>query len=176
MKEKIVVLGNGNDWCEKSLNDFKKLENVKVINSKYLCNLNKLTNILAKIHFSHKINEIINLPFKSLWFKKIRNNISDNNDENIIIIIYDRSIFANNVKFLKYLRKSFVNCKLVYLFTNIVKISGASDNKFVDKLNDYYDIVYAFDPSDAPKYNFNYTYRTAIWWSLRSRSQGNWKP
>lgn len=157
MEEKIVFLGNGQEWCEKSLSDFKEFKNVKVINYKYLCNLNKILNFFAKIHFSYKVNSVINLPFKSLWFKKIINEINEKKEEDIIIIIYDRSLFANNIKFIKYLRKNFSRCKLVYMFTNIVKISGASDNDFVSKLNEMYDLVYAFDPADAKKYNFCYS-------------------
>lgn len=153
----IVILGNGNDWCEKSLNDFSYMNNVKIINSKYLCEIKGITKYLAKIHFSYRINKIIKLPFKFLWFKKIKNNISRTNIEDLIIIIYDRSLFANNVKFLNYLRKEFKNCKLVYMFTNIVNISGAGDNNFVYRLNEFYDVVYAFDPADAKKYNFKYS-------------------
>lgn len=157
MKEKIVFLGNGQDWCLKSLNDFKQYENVEINNFKYLSDLNRVLNLFAKIHFSHKLNRIINLPFKSLWFKKIADGINAEYNDDIIIIIYDRSLFANNIKFIKYLRKRFPKCKLVYMFTNIVKISGANDNGFVSMLNEMYDIVYAFDPSDAKKYNFHYS-------------------
>lgn len=157
MKEKIVILGNGQDWCEKSLTDFKKMENVKIINSKYLCNFNKILSYFIRIHFSYKLNKIVKLPFKSIWFKSIIKNIGETNDENIIFIIYDRSFLANSEEFLRYLRKKYKNCKLVYMFTNIVNISGAGDKKFVSKLNQYYDIVYAFDPEDAKKYNFRYS-------------------
>ena len=157
MKEKVVILGNGQDWCLRSLSGFEQFENVKIINSKYACNLKGLLKSIAKIHFSYKLNKIINLPFKSLWFKKILKDINIEGDKRLIIIIYDRNLMANNEKFIKYLRKKIPNCKLVYMFTNIVKISGASDNNFVLKLNDNYDIVYAFDPNDAKRYNFYYS-------------------
>jgi len=157
MKEKIVILGNGEDWCEKSLTDLKKIENVKIINRKYLYNFNKFLCSLIKIHFSYKLNKIINLPFKSIWIKKVLEAIGEENNQNIIFIIYDRSFLSNNKKFLECLRKKYPNCKLVYMFTNIVKISGAGDNHFVSKLNQYYDVVYAFDPEDAKKYNFKYS-------------------
>ena len=157
MKEKIVVLGNGQDWCEKSLTDLKKMKNVKILNSKYLYDFNKVSSFFIRIHFSYKLNKIVNLPFKSIWFKKVIKSIGEKNKENIIFIIYDRSFLSNNKKFLKQLRKTYVNCKLVYMFTNIVKISGATDNDFLLKLNQYYDMVYAFDPEDAKKYNFKYS-------------------
>lgn len=156
MNETIVVLGNGQDWCEKSLTDLKKRENVKIINSKYLCNLNKLEKLFARIHFSYKLNKIVKLPFKSIWFKKVMKNIGKIDNKNIIFIIYDRSFLCNDEKFLKELRKEYKNCKLVYMFTNIAKITAANDNNFLEKLNDYYDVVYAFDKLDAEKYNFKY--------------------
>ena len=128
MKNKIVVLGNGQDWCEKSLTDLRKMENTKIINSKYLCDFNKILSFIIKIHFSYKLNKIINLPFKSIWVNSVLKNIDEKNSENIIFIIYDRSFLSNNEKFLKKLRKKYINCKLVYMFTNIVNISGANDN------------------------------------------------
>ena len=157
MERKIIVLGNGQDWCEKSLTDLKKMKNVKIINNKYIYNFNKISSFFIRIHFSYKLNKKIDLPFKSIWIKKVLKSINYKSDEDIIFIIYDRSFLSNNKKFLESLRKKYKNCKLVYMFTNIINISGASDNNFVLKLNKYYDVVYAFDPKDAKKYNFKYS-------------------
>lgn len=157
MKEKIIVLGNGEEWCEKSLKDFLQFDNVKINNCKYLKKLNSFTKILAKIHFSYKINKKINLPLKKLWYNKIIEYVEAKKDEKVIFIVYDRNGFANDLKFIKYLRNNFKNCKLVYMFSNIVEKSGAIENNFVSKLNEYYDVVYAFDKEDSKKYNFKYS-------------------
>lgn len=157
MKQKIIILGNGQDWCEKSLKDFEKMDNVKINNYKYLSKLNPFLKFIARIQFAPKINKIIEIPFKSLWYKNIEKIVDAKENEQVIFIIYDRNAFANNEKFLKYLRKQFNNCKLVYMFTNIINITGAMTNGFVSKLNQYYDVVYAFDPVDAKKYNFRYS-------------------
>lgn len=157
MKEKIIILGNGEDWCEKSLSDFKNMDNVKFNNYKYLRKTNAFTKIFARIHFSYKLNKIFNLPFKKIWYNKLVEYVNAENNEMVIFIIYDRNVFANNIKFIKYLRSNFKNCKLVYMFTNIVDKSGAIENNFIQKLNDYYDIVYAFDMEDSKKYNFKYS-------------------
>lgn len=155
--KKIVVLGNGTDWCEKSLSDLKKNRNVKLINGALPCNMRSVEGILAKIHFSLKINRILNLPFKNIWFKEFSKNICEDRNAELILIIYDRNRLANYIPFLQFIREYYTNCKLVYMFTNVVRISGASDNNFVEELNEFYDVVYAFDPSDALRYNFKYS-------------------
>lgn len=157
MKENIIILGNGEDWCEKSLTDFEKFNNIKINNNKYFRKVNSLTKLFAKIHFSYKLNKIFNLPFKKIWYNKIIEYTNAKKDEDVIFIIYDRNVFANNIKFIKYLRRNLPNVKLAYMFTNIVEKSGAIENNFVQKLNEYYDVVYAFDIEDAKKYNFKYS-------------------
>lgn len=156
MERKIVILGNATDWCQKSLNDINKYDNIKLLNSNYLCDLNKIQQFLIKIQFSYKLNHIFNVPLKRIWFKKVRKNISLDKNDNLLIIVYDRSFLSQNEKFIKYLRNYYKDCKIVYLFTNIVKYSGAKEYNFVEKLNKVYDLVYAFDYEDAKKYNFKY--------------------
>lgn len=156
MNENIVVLGSGADWCGYITKDFEKNKNSKVINSEFPSSTNRIINFFIRMHFSPKINKLINLPLKRLWFKYFAKNMNIDKKKKIIIIIYDRNRLANNEQFLIYLKKYYSNCKLIYIFTNIVKISGACDNDFINKLNYYYDLVYAFDPSDSPKYNFKY--------------------
>ncbi len=157
MKSKVVILGNSTDWCEKSLKDLLENENAKLLNSKYLCNLKFIQTQMIRIHFSYKINRFIKIPFKRIWFKKLAENISKEKDSDILLIVYDRSFLSLNEQFINYLRKRFTKIKIVYLFTNIVKYSGAQEFNFVEKLNRVYDLVYAFDPDDAIKYNFQYS-------------------
>ena len=42
------------------------------------------------------------------------------------------------------------------MFTNVARISGASDHNLLDELTFTYDIVFAFDKLDSKKYGFNY--------------------
>jgi hypothetical protein len=97
------------------------------------------------------------LPLKKIWFSHFANSISNEKKEPILLVIYDRNKLANNIDFLDYLRNKFENIKLVYMFTNVARISGASANDFLDKLKDYYDVVYAFDPIDSTNYGFKYS-------------------
>ena len=155
--EKIVVLGNGSDWCDISLTDLHHQENCLILNDDLPCSTKSILGRLAWIHYSRKINKIIKLPLKNMWFPYFAKYIAAKCDDKLYIIIYDRHRLANNEAFLVYIKKRYTNVKLIYVFTNIVSISGAKENKFIEKLNDYYDVVYAFDPSDVPRYQFKYS-------------------
>ncbi len=157
MANRLFILGNGVDWCEKSLQGIKEHENIYLLNKKIPVEGN-IKNKLAKLYFSYKINSKIQLPFKSFWYKDIKKYIKKNiNDgDELCVLIYDHITFGGEVSFSKYLRKEFKNIKLVYIFTNIVNYTAAMEKKYLDKLNDWYDVVYAFDLEDSKKYNFKY--------------------
>lgn len=153
---KVVVLGNESDWLNYCLKDFDKYENVKTFNNRFPCD-GKILSLLLKVHYSEKIRKYVNLPFKGIWFKLFSNNISDDPNKNLVIVVYDRNRLGNNADFLRCLRTRYKRISLVYMFTNVVRISGAMENGFVEKLSDFYDIVYAFDPKDSTKYGFQYS-------------------
>lgn len=158
MAKKLFILGNGVDWCEKSLQGMLKHKNVYLVNKKIPV-YGKIKTRIAKIYFSYKINSKFKLPFKTFWYKDMKKNIKENvsiNDE-ICVLIYDHNVFGGEKTFLKYLKKHFKNIKLAYIFTNIVNYTAAKEKKYLDKLNSWYDIVFAFDPKDAEKYNFEYS-------------------
>lgn len=150
---KNVILGNGEEWCKLCLSEILDKENVSLCNSLFPVK-RKISQKIAKLYF--RINKIIKLPFKKLWYSKFCKNLRLNEKDNFNLIIYDWNRLGNDIKFLDYVKKHFPNVKLAYVFTNIVKITGAATNKFVDKLNLYYDTVFAFDETDAKKYNFFY--------------------
>ena len=150
--KKYVVLGNENDWLDIMMSDFKNRYNAKILNNKVPYHQSGFIYFLMNIHFIKKIN----LPFKSIWYCRICKYICDDKDAELVVLIYDWNRFANNEKFLKYLKKHFKNIKLVYMFTNIVKKSYAYENNFVEKLPYYYDLIYTYDINDSKKYNYCY--------------------
>lgn len=149
---KFVVFGNGTEWLRYSLNDFAALE-YKLIQGTNIFQ-NNVLNKLMKCHFSLRANQRFNLPLKSIWYKSICKVISYELDDSPIFIFYDWNVLGYDYNFLKYLRIYFPNVKLIYIFTNISKVSGARKTNKIDSLSDHYDMVYAFDKSDSVKYGF----------------------
>lgn len=157
MAKKLFILGNGVDWCEKALIGINTHKNIYLVNKKIPVNGNLKTKI-AKIFFSYKINKRIKIPFKFIWYKDIKKYIDKfiGNDE-LVLLIYDHNIFGGEYSFLQYLRKKYSNVKIAYIFTNIVEFTAAKEKNYLNKLNEWYDIVFAFDQEDAKKYNFEYS-------------------
>lgn len=153
-KPKIIILGNGNDWCELCLSDLSKYENTNIINSSLPCPQKGVKSKLVKWHYSQTLAHWINLPFKSIWYSYFADFISLDREREIVIVIYDRHRLANNKSFLDYLRAYFKKVKLVYIFTNVMRISGASSNNFIDQLQKYYDAILSFDKGDERRYGF----------------------
>jgi len=148
---KIVVLGNSAGWCERAWGDIKYMKNGKIINS-HFPGRSKIMKNLARIHFSVKINQIINLPLKKIWFKYFVDTLCKEKDAEVLLIIYDGNKLGNNEEFLKYLTNYYMDLKLVYIITNEVRYSTANRNHFFNKLSLYYDIIYGFHEPDEKEY------------------------
>lgn len=156
MRRKFIVLGNGQEWCQCALRDLEIKGLGDVHNGILPYDENKWLYKLAILHYSKKLNTFFELPFKEIWFSSFAKYLNLEDDEDLIFLIYDWNKLSNNRKFLSFLRRKYKGCKLVYIFTNIVKISGANINHFVDSLKEYYDLVNTYDMADAKKYGFNY--------------------
>ena len=155
--EKIIILGNGVDWGEITLEDFVKKYGAKIYNTTYPCKANSIEEKIIKFCLSKRYSKIIPPFIKNSIYRLLINNLTDRKYNKVWLIIYDHNRLGNDKKFLAYVRKKIAGIKLIYMFTNIVSLSYAADNNFVEKLNMYYDLVYAFDPKDSIKYGFKYS-------------------
>lgn len=158
MNYRYIILGNGTDWCEISLNKISCYENAKLINTEFPTKIDGVLSKLMHIHFSYKANKLFELPFKQLWFNGFMNCFNFERDKTNVLVVYDRNSLSNDKSFLHYIRKQKeYKIILVYVFTNIIRFSGAKEHEFVQELSNYFDIVFAFDPEDAKKYGFSYS-------------------
>ena len=63
--KKIFILGNGTEWCEKSIARLISFPDVYFIN-KRLPVFGKIKTTISRVHFCYKINKIIKLPLKKV--------------------------------------------------------------------------------------------------------------
>ena len=154
--KKLFIFLNVNEWCSVTLNKLTQKRNVYLIND--VLPLVRFKH-LAKIHYSHKLNHYCDIPLKAIWFHRVCKFIEENADRNdeIVLLIYDWNYFGSTKQFPKYIRKHFNKIKIAYIFTNIVKGSFAYSRSYVNNLNIWYDVIFAFDLEDAKKYSFSYS-------------------
>ena len=115
---------------------------------------NRLLNIIKRIHFSNRINLIINLPFKGIW-KTVLDDIEWSDDTLYYIIFNDT--YPLSPSYLRDIREKH-NVKYV-LFAEFVWDGNFPNSKRrrEDVTAVGFDYIFTFDPKDAKKYGFIYS-------------------
>lgn len=143
-----IVLSAGQEWNYYSWKDtVDNVENIRFINELFPSFLKKLW---WRPYFRNKIT------YKFFWRPFIKSKLKIKT-EPTVLIVYDWNFLTMSPSCIQYLKASYPNLKIIYVFTNIVKISGARTYDILEKLNQDYDMVFAFDPEDAKKYGFEYS-------------------
>lgn len=114
---------------------------------------NRLLFNLKKMHFSKKINSIVNLPFKSIWGQPLDNIDWDENNEKYVIIPHGVLNFLDVSYMLEKRRRGRVKY-ILYLVDFWQSKYAARARDFEKKLG--FDYIFTFDPVDAQKYGFIY--------------------
>lgn len=153
---KITILGNGTEWCYYCWKNYLDKHPEETVFYKYsfpIAHINaSIYRFLFKIYYPNGkrmairsfVRILIQLFFR---LKKKYNNI---------VVVYDWNELATDKAFMAKLKKKNPRLLIVYVFTNIVKYTGATEWGILNDLNSYYDAVFAFDKVDAIKYNFKY--------------------
>lgn len=156
--EKIIFCHSGkeNKWYSFYMHFFSDLmhdERVIYLEDKYRMSSCPLINFFRKVHFSTKINQKINLPFKGLWQYSLEKVLWDDRYLYVVVFIDDPAPIP--VKTLKKIRQA-----------HHVKFSLLLLNSFTSKrqmvLKPYFnqlgfDYVFTFDQADAKRYGFIHT-------------------
>ncbi|MDE6049622.1 MAG: hypothetical protein K2G09_08020 [Paramuribaculum sp.] len=142
-----IILSAGQKWNFYSWFKLLDKSNIRFINNIYPRILKKLWSYewLRNAFFC----QIFWLPYiKSIL--KIKSTPT-------VLIIYDWGDITLSPYCINRLKHNYPKLKVVYIFTNIVNISGAKTFNLLNSLKDTYDQIFAFDPIDAEKYGFNYS-------------------
>ena len=111
---------------------------------------------ICNAHYRFHYKAISLLPLTCIWYKNIDKALAIDDSCNTIMVMYDQNPLLRDFGLLSYLRKKHPRLKIVYLFSNIVAISGAKVYRVEEKLNSHYDMVFAFDKLDSEKYGFDH--------------------
>ena len=155
-KYKISILSNATEWSYYCWKNYINM-NPNIVYYRYSFPLPKVNK------FIYKVLSCIYTPqgkyssvLRPLARKVICHLFRLNRDERNILIMYDWNPLSADKLFIEKIRKNNPNVLIVYVFTNIVKYTGAKKWGILEELNSIYDVVYAFDKNDAERYNFEY--------------------
>ena len=155
---KYIVVGNNQEWCYYSWRDYINQHNDSVLYFKSFIPVSRLSiiNKLCNHHFTNKSESIVRNIFAPLYYWLILMALKTKIQETTFLIIYDWNVYTRELDLFVYIKKHLPKIKLVYIFTNIVAISGAKKNGIAEKLTDVFDYIYAFDKLDSKQYGFRF--------------------
>lgn len=152
-----IIFGQGQDWCLyswKSVVDGKRI--IFYNNIKDIIGYSFLGRLCQK-HFSFWRRHYDHLPLRSIWYRLIFRALKMDIGTNYRLLFYDWGSLSRDLSFIKYIKKRRPDINLIYLFSNVVKISGAEKYGILNDLPNCFDRVFAFDKEDASRYGFDYS-------------------
>lgn len=154
MKYNFVVFATYAKLYKYMWQELKDINNVKVYWDKeeLLVNLSSFEKILVKIHCNEKINKMIRLPLKKIWYFLGAKRIKFNNNNPICFVWHNHYWTEIENGMVEYLRKVYPGSKHVYFFTDPWMVKKET----IEFLKKKMDIVSVFDPSMADKYGLTY--------------------
>lgn len=144
--------------CEEDLHlidEFKGRKDCTLVKIGYRGDKNPLTYALRRLHTSFRLNKIIPLPFRHIWYDFLYRKIE--NPENEILITYATLFYQYDVdSFFKAWNKKGVKTYVIFLDSLSSKIYIGQYicphiMKYVEPGN-----ILSFDKADCEKYGFNY--------------------
>lgn len=142
---KVIDPNEYNAICTR---DLEALDNVVVVQVP----LQKSSNLLRQlfnIHNSPRINSIINLPFKRIWYPFYFKDGFKNTKPYCFVFASASYPF----EYIDYLRNKYPHCKIVKIHRDLVKIAHSNPLYTEDNMNRVFDLRLTFDPGEAELYN-----------------------
>ena len=152
MKHNYTILYGDEDERLHLVDDFKSRKDCKVFKYGFV-DKNIFTHVLRKIHCSYRLNKIIPLPFKYLWYSFCK---LDFNPEKDIVIIYMQAFHKYDLKtILKFLKRKKIKYYLVFLDsmdanTPTVRLQKEA-LEYISPKN-----ILSFDRGDCSRFGFSY--------------------
>lgn len=117
----------------------------------------RIMNLLRRIHHSYKVNGIINLPYKDIWYKYLYKALSQLADKNTCII-FDTGAIANlSINDLIKIKGIGKNTKMILVIVDSMHGSSVHMFRAIPKILNYdWDLILSYDKNDCREYNFEY--------------------
>ena len=105
------------------------------------------------IHNARPLNTIVELPFKTIWFKRALKGMKLDKNDNIYFLLYESFHLSYSKKFLHFLLRKYPNSNLCFMYLN--PVTDLIYEK-LDRVSSCIDAVITFNEKDAIKYGYLY--------------------
>lgn len=102
---------------------------------------------VCEIHNTWLLNRVIELPLKRIWYKECFDENTVNICDEIYFIFFESFAMSYSRSYLKYLKKKFVNSKLIFWFSN--PVGHKYNMERFSSVQKFYDSVVTFNEKDA---------------------------
>jgi hypothetical protein len=147
----FVIFGHHWDLYKTSYSDVLGLENVRYISTPNDFR-SPLLKLLQRVHWSPKLNKIINLPFKNIWNSSYYKFDFPNTNPICFVLFYSWSIYEKE-GLIEFLRKKYPLAKMVCFFQDLVVLQKNLD---INHIKNVFDLVLSFDQAESHKYGLDY--------------------
>lgn len=139
----IIIFKNDTDYFNYMIDCDGKICNEDVKNF--------LLKRLCGVHRSVKLNKIIDMPFKSIWYNKYLKYDLLDEDMRHIFIFFEGNQIVYDKKYVDFLKKRYKNSVFVYRYTNIISSKNLWTVEYVDKM---FDLVVTIDRRESYRRNW----------------------
>lgn len=154
----FVVFGKGCDWFNALFKDIDNDDHFLIGRDQFCpCWQTRTSNFLCRIAWGEKFGRVNNSNFLSkCLIRKMCKNINRKYPQGAILIFHRSNPLSQNEFFLNSLKKTNPKCKLVYWFTDVVKVVEYNIKDVIRISKQYYDLVITYEKEDAKEYGFEY--------------------
>ena len=147
----FVIFGHHWDLYKTSYSDVRVLDNVRYISTPNDFR-SPLLKFLQRIHWSPKINKIINLPFKYIWNSGYYKFDFLDNKPICFVFFYSWTIYEKE-RLIEFLRRKYPAAKMVCFFQDLVVLQKNID---ISHIKNVFDLVMSFDQAESQEYGLEY--------------------
>lgn len=148
-KYNYVFYNVGEDYLEPVFGVLNKYPNVKTYG--LAIKSNPLVEKLFFLHWSAKINSIIKLPLKSIWFKKMFD-VKFENDKPVCYVFLGGKYIIQEKKIYSYLKNKNNDNKVIIYYGDLI----SKRNFDISKQKEVSDYIITYDEQEAKQYNICY--------------------
>jgi hypothetical protein len=150
-KKKLLLIYHETNRHLGLWNDLNQDERVVMLCTNEFVNVGFFLSKVRSIHLNYKINRLINLPYKSIWYKYSHLNRYSKIIDKVLVI--DGALNQLNIGSLQKLKNKKISCFLYML--NSINASSPILDKIRNKIFSFkWNEVLTFDGDDARKYGF----------------------